>query len=108
MMLELGVVVDLEVISRVDVPVETVVMNIVLVVIGVEACLRASAAGGPQYGQHREEGHEEQALGAGSRGATRGDAHAHKQYLELGNVEPWRSYCVVERACKPCAERFSP
>ena len=73
---ELGVVVDLEVVGRVDVPVELVVVDVVLAEVRDERRLRggrARVAGDDQGNQQRR-----RADGAKAGNGTR---DAHKQYL---------------------------
>jgi hypothetical protein len=73
MLLDFGVVVDLEVLSRVDVPLEVVVMNVVLAEIGHKRCLGGGSAskrrqkegGGDRCSAHMH------TSGTGYRGASR-------------------------------------
>ena len=78
-LLDLGIVVNLEVVRRIDVPVETVVVNIVLAEIRNKWRLRRGKACPAEEEQGGKQGDGDQR--ASSRSTTRGQAHAHKQYL---------------------------
>ena len=99
MLLDIRVVVDLEVIGRVDVPVEVVVVDVVLAKIRHERRLGRSLRRGSGHHQDNRQGEGSQRASVGR--PARGDTHAHMQYLEGAVQKLRRSYCDVSRACKP-------
>src|SRR5207245_353894 len=91
------VVVDLEVVGLVDVPVELVVVNQVLAVVGNKR--RPLRGGRSGEGGQGGGGHERGDSGTGKGTSTPGNAHGHGQYL--GNERrKTRSYLCRRGACK--------
>jgi hypothetical protein len=83
---DVGVVVDLEVVGGVDVPVEAVVVDVVFPEIRNKRRL-CGGQGCPAAHKERDK-HGDGDQRASSRRSTRGQAHAHKQYLwESGSAD---------------------
>src|SRR5207247_2242230 len=92
--LQFRIVIDLEMVRRVDVPIELVVVNQVLAEVGNKG--RPLRGRGPGCTADDGRCEQEESGRTGREEATRGDAHAHRQYLWMGNLGSRDLTCDAE------------